>query len=157
IDKYGWVDIGSSFLPSDIIAAFLWAQLEHIDEIQAKRLEIWNQYNETLKPIANKAEIRLPFIPDYATNNAHMYYIVAEGKEQRAEGREQIIMKLKDNGIQAVIHYQSLHNSKFYSSQSMQRECPQSDYYSQNLLRLPMWVELPQDIYYKILSSLINE
>ena len=163
IDKYGWVDIGSSFLPSDMIAAFLWAQLEHIYEIQPRRLEIWNQYNETLKPIANKAEIRLPFIPDYATNNAHMYYIVAEGREQRtesrgqraesreqrAEGRERrdkIIQKLKDNGVQAVIHYQSLHNSKFYSSQSMGRECPQSDYYSLNLLRFPLFIGLDTTI-----------
>jgi len=163
IDKYGWVDIGSSFLPSDMIAAFLWAQLEHIYEIQTKRLEIWNQYNETLKPIANKAEIRLPHIPDYATNNAHMYYIVAEGREQRtesrgqraesreqrAEGRERrdkIIQKLKDNGIQAVIHYQSLHNSKYFSSKSMGRECPQSDYYSQNLLRLPLFIGIDTTI-----------
>jgi len=149
IDKYGWVDIGSSFLPSDMIAAFLWAQLEHIYEIQTRRLEIWNQYNETLKPIANKAEIRLPFIPDYATNNAHMYYIVAEGRGQRAEGkgqRDRIIKKLKDNGVQAVIHYQSLHNSKFYSSQSMGRECPQSDYYSLNLLRFPLFIGLDTTI-----------
>ena len=149
IDKYGWVDIGSSFLPSDMIAAFLWAQLEHIYEIQTRRLEIWNQYNETLKPIANKAEIRLPFIPDYATNNAHMYYIVAESRGQRVESRGQrdrIIKKLKDNGVQAVIHYQSLHNSKFYSSQSIGRECPQSDYYSLNLLRLPLFIGLDTTI-----------
>ena len=156
IDKYGWVDIGSSFLPSDMIAAFLWAQLEHIYEIQAKRLEIWNKYNETLKPIVDKVKIRLPFIPDYATNNAHMYYIVAESREQRAEGRDKIIMKLKENGIQAVIHYQSLHKSKFYYSQTMRRECPQSDYYSLNLLRLPLFVGIDTIITQKMFKILME-
>src|SRR5690606_31234642 len=76
IDRYGWVDLGSSFLPSEIVAAFLFAQLEHLDEIQAKRIELWNLYYKLLKPIAECGFIKLPHVPDYASNNAHIFYII---------------------------------------------------------------------------------
>ncbi len=84
IDKYGWVDIGSSFLPSDIIAAFLFAQLENLDGIQTRRVQIWNRYNESLKSLKS-LNIKLPFIPNYATNNAHMYYMVCRNLKERSE------------------------------------------------------------------------
>src|SRR5215218_630553 len=85
IDKYGWVDIGSSFLPSDIIAAFLWAQLENLDAIQQKRKEIWEQYYEGLKELEELGVLSLPHIPEYATNNALMFYGVCKNLEQRTE------------------------------------------------------------------------
>jgi len=150
IDKYGWVDIGSSFLPSDMIAAFLWAQLEHLAEIQAKRLAIWKRYNETLETIAYKANIRLPFIPEYATNNAHMYYIVANNEDYR----DKIIRSLKENNIQSVIHYQSLHKSKFYKDRAKDIQCPQSDYYSERLLRLPLHFEFNNRVFNQILEAI---
>src|SRR6185369_16185461 len=83
IDKYGWVDIGSSFLPSDIIAAFLFAQVEELENIQEKRKRIWDLYWNRLKELEAKEKIRLPFIPDYATNNAHMFYIVCRNLDER--------------------------------------------------------------------------
>ena len=153
IDKYGWVDIGSSFLPSDMIAAFLWAQLEHLDEIQAKRLAIWERYNETLETIAYKANIRLPFIPEYATNNAHMYYIIANNEYYR----DKIIRSLKENNIQSVIHYQSLHKSKFYKDRAKDIQCPQSDYYSECLLRLPLYVEINEEVFDIILEIISQD
>ena len=83
VDKYGWVDIGSSFLPSEVIAAFLWAQIEHLDNIQEKRKKIWCQYFDGLKETAVHGSFKLPQIPHYATNNAHMFYLVFESLEKR--------------------------------------------------------------------------
>ena len=104
VNKYGWVDIGSSFLPSEIIAAFLWAQLENLDNIQNRRKEIWSYYYEGLKTWANAEGIKLPLIPDYASNNAHMFYLVCRNIEQRTS----LIKNLKDRNILAVFHYLSL-------------------------------------------------
>lgn len=138
VDKYGWVDIGSSFLPSDIIAAFLYAQLEHIDEIQQKRLEHWNTYLKELSPLAESGVIKLPFIAEGASNNAHMFYIVC----QNLEDRTGLINHLKSAGINAVFHYLSLHKSPFYESKHDGRALPLTDFYSETLLRLPMYYEL---------------
>ncbi|MDD2229242.1 MAG: dTDP-4-amino-4,6-dideoxygalactose transaminase [Candidatus Cloacimonetes bacterium] len=142
IDKYGWVDIGSSFLPSDMIAAYLWAQLQALDEIQTKRKSIWNGYQELLEPIADIAGIRLPIIPDYATNNAHMYYMLA----QDGAHRDRLISSLKDDGIHAVFHYQSLHKSEYISSETKTCDCLRADQYTERLLRLPLYVSLSPDI-----------
>ena len=106
VDKYGWVDIGSSFLPSEIIAAFLWAQLENLEKIQEKRKEIWNNYNSKLRDWATSNNVKLPTIPDYATNNGHLFYLTCESIEQRTV----IIQKLRDANILAVFHYISLHS-----------------------------------------------
>ncbi|NBL65781.1 dTDP-4-amino-4,6-dideoxygalactose transaminase [Flavobacterium sp. NST-5] len=138
VDKYGWVDIGSSFLPSEIIAAFLWAQLENLEAIQTKRKSHWEKYYLQLKDWAKKNEIELPQIPDYATNNAHMFYLVCQNLEQRT----QIIEKLKANNIMAVFHYLSLHKSPFYLEKHDGRILRQSDLYSDRLLRLPMHFDL---------------
>lgn len=138
IDKYGWVDIGSSFLPSEVVAAFLWAQLENIDKIQRRRLEIWNTYYEGLKEWAAINEIALPYIPEYASNNAHMFYLVCKSLEQRTA----LIEYLKSNGILAVFHYLSLHKSPYYISKHDGRDLPQSDRYSDCLVRLPMYFEV---------------
>jgi len=138
INKYGWVDIGSSFLPSDLTAAFLWAQIERVDKIQTKRISIWETYYTKLHNWAESNYIKLPFIPDYATNNGHLFYMVCNSKSQR----QAIITKLKENGILAVFHYLSLHKSPYYSKKHDNRELLQSDTYSDCLVRLPMFFEL---------------
>lgn len=156
--KYGWIDIGSSFLPSDITAAFLYAQLENIDDIQKKRLTIWNKYYETLYPIKDKLNVRLPFIPDYATNNAHMFYIIAQGEKKRAveqehgtrclergiSYRDEIIYRLRESGILAAFHYHSLDKSHYHTN-SQSHELQKlflSHVYSSCLLRLPLYTEI---------------
>lgn len=137
INKYGWVDTGSSFLPSEIISAFLWAQLENIHPIQEKRLKIWNTYYENLKDNTN---ISLPVIPEYATNNAHMFYIVCKDVDYRTE----LIKKLKENNILAVFHYLSLHKSEFYAAKHTHGELTNSDHFEDCLLRLPFFYELTE-------------
>ncbi|MEQ1798597.1 MAG: dTDP-4-amino-4,6-dideoxygalactose transaminase [Lacibacter sp.] len=138
VDKYGWVDIGSSFLPSDIIAAFLYAQLENMGEIQQRRKLIWDQYHSLLFPQQAAAEIELPVVPAYATNNAHMFYVVCKSLAHRTE----MIDKLKKQDVFPVFHYLSLHNSDFYIPQRENRALPESDRYSNCLLRLPFYYEL---------------
>jgi dTDP-4-amino-4,6-dideoxygalactose transaminase len=138
IDKYGWVDIGSSFLPSDIIAAFLFAQIENLDEIQKRRKQIWERYDKGLKALASKKNIQLPFIPDYATNNAHMYYLVCNSVEERTG----LIDHLKSKDIYAVFHYLSLHNSPFYAAKHDGRSLPNCDRFADCLVRLPLFYEL---------------
>ena len=138
VNKYGWVDTGSSFLPSEVIAAFLWAQIENLDKIQSKRLSHWNQYYLQLKDWAKNNNIKLPNVPDYATNNAHMFYVVCDSIEQRS----QIIDFLKQHQIHAVFHYISLHSSPYYESKHDGRILINSDCFSDCLLRLPMFYEL---------------
>ena len=138
VDKYGWVDIGSSFLPSEIIAAFLWAQIENLDNIQNRRKEIWNNYNQKLKDWAGTNNIKLPTIPDYATNNAHMFFLTCESLEQRTA----IIKKLKEANVLAVFHYLSLHASPYYTSKHDGRNLPNSNKFSDCLIRLPLFYEL---------------
>ena len=139
VDKYGWVDVGSSFLPSEIIAAFLYAQLEQLDNIQEKRKKLWNIYLEELSQLED--QISLPYIPDYATNNAHMFYIRCKSLDERSA----LIQHLKKKGITAVFHYLSLHRSPFYTSKHDQRQLPVSDHLSDTLLRLPLFFELGED------------
>jgi len=138
VDKYGWADIGSSFLPSEIIAAFLWAQIEHLDNIQEKRKAIWNQYYAGLQQIAIEYNFKLPQMPNYATNNAHMFYLVFESLEKRSE----CITRLKNEDIHPVFHYLSLHKSPYYQDKYTGEDLFWSDYYSDTLLRLPFYYEL---------------
>ena len=143
VDKYGWVDIGSSFLPSELIAAFLWAQIENIETIQIKRIELWNEYYTKLKDWTLLKGIELPIIPKNATNNGHMFYLVCKDLEQRTS----LINHLKDNNILAVFHYLSLHKSPFYVSKHDDRILSETDRYSDCLVRLPMFFELdPSDV-----------
>ncbi|MES2394524.1 MAG: dTDP-4-amino-4,6-dideoxygalactose transaminase [Bacteroidota bacterium] len=152
IDKYGWVDIGSSFLPSDIIAAFLYAQLEQLSQIQMRRKEIWQTYYEELRPLQEKGLIKLPKIPDYAANNAHMFYVICKNSEERSN----LISYLKDNDIMAIFHYLSLHKSKFYKNKHDGRELPNSDYYTDCLVRLPMYFELTNTTVHFITNHIIK-
>ena len=141
VNKYGWVDIGSSFLPSEIIAAFLYAQCAKLDDIQARRIAIWNAYYEGLKPLAEKGFFTLPSIPAYATNNAHMFYLLFPDLERRTD----FIQKMKgDHRISCVFHYLSLHKSPYYLPQSDGRDLPNADAYSDRLVRLPMYYEVPE-------------
>ena len=150
VDKYGWVDIGSSFLPSEIIAAFLWAQIENIKDIQKQRIHLWETYNKGLKDWAQKNNIQMPCVPDFADNNAHMFYLVFENVEKRSLA----IRKLKENNILSVFHYLSLHESPFYIDKHDGRELPLSNHYSNSLLRLPMYYELSDNEINKIIELL---
>jgi dTDP-4-amino-4,6-dideoxygalactose transaminase len=136
IDKYGWVEPGSSFLPSDIIAAFLFAQLENLDMIQQKRMLLWQTYATALQSLSSI--IGLPEIPAYATNNAHMFYIVCRSLDERTG----LINLLKQHGILSVFHYISLHSSAYYSDKHDGRPLPNADHYTSCLLRLPMYYNL---------------
>jgi dTDP-4-amino-4,6-dideoxygalactose transaminase len=139
VDKYNWVDIGSSYLPSEITAAFLYAQLEEIKNIQNKRKAIWNQYNEGLSSLKNTG-VGLPNIPYYATNNAHMFYLVCRSKDERI----QLIEHLKKNNINAVFHYICLHDSPYYNEKHDGREMPSAKRYEECLVRLPLWVNISE-------------
>lgn len=138
VNKYGWVDMGSSFLPAEINAAFLWAQLENLDEIQAKRKSLWETYYKLLTPLADKQFFKLPDIPEYASNNAHMFYLVFPSLEKRTA----LIQHLKENDILAVFHYLSLHSSAYYKDKHDGRELPECDRYADTLVRLPMYFDL---------------
>lgn len=148
VNKYGWVDTGSSFLPSEIIAAFLWAQIENIDDIQSKRKLLWNTYFDALKSQIN---FKTPLLPSYATNNAHMFYIIAKDINHRS----QLINMLKENGFHSVFHYISLHSSDYYVSKHDKRVLENSDKFTDCLLRLPLYYELSTQEILK-LTSLIN-
>lgn len=178
VNKYGWVDTGSSFLPSELISAFLWAQIENMDMIQTRRKEIWVQYYNGLQRLEVKGYIKLPDIPAYATNNAHMFYIVCRSLGERSE----LIKHLKNNDILSVFHYLSLHKSVFYTSnpesrpESLQQletvsvsnfdgttddvtqvvglDLPNCDLYSDCLLRLPMFYELTDEEIAKIIYNI---
>lgn len=139
VDKYGWVDMGSSFLPSDIIAAFLYAQLENLDDIQARRKALWDTYDSSFRGTLDRSYgVMLPKVPDFATNNAHMYYLVCNSVEERTE----LIAQLKEAGILAVFHYLSLHTSKYYKDKADGRELLMTDHYADHLVRLPLFYEL---------------
>jgi len=152
VDKYGWVDIGSSFLPSEIISAFLWSQLENIQDIQVRRKSIWNKYYSTLIPIIGEYGIKMPFIPKHATNNAHMFYLLAKDKNQRDE----IIDFLKSLEIHVVFHYLSLHKSPYYADKYDGNDLPNTDFYSQSLIRLPLYYELDEESQERVINSIIT-
>ncbi|MGB7649878.1 MAG: dTDP-4-amino-4,6-dideoxygalactose transaminase [Gallionella sp.] len=150
VDKYGWVDIGSSFLPSDIIAAYLFAQLESLDVIQAKRKAVWQAYYDALLPIAKRSgRFTLANLPSYATNNAHMFYLVCDSIETRSE----LIASLKSKGVHAVFHYLSLHKSDFYSDKHDGRELKNSDRYTDCVVRLPLFFELSESDILRVISA----
>ncbi len=148
VNKYGWVDTGSSFLPSEIIAAFLWAQIENLKDIQSKRKLLWDAYYNGIKTL-NTNKIQLPTLPNYSTNNAHMFYVVLENIEQRTK----LILALKEKGFHAVFHYLSLHSSDFYKDKHDERILNNSDKFTDRLLRLPFYYELEE----KDIFNMINE
>jgi dTDP-4-amino-4,6-dideoxygalactose transaminase len=153
VDKYGWVDIGSSFLPSDITAAFLYAQLENLEVIQEKRMRLWKLYYKLLSPLADEGCFNLPFTPSFSTNNAHMFYIVCRSLEERSA----LIEHLKKAKILSVFHYLSLHKSSFYAGKHDGRDLPNSDRYTDTLLRLPLYADLTEmDILERIVPAIFD-
>lgn len=153
VNKYGWVDAGSSFLPSEIISAFLYAQVENLDMIQNKRKDIWNRYYELLSPLAEKGFFSLPVLPEYATNNAHMFYLVCCSLEKRSG----LIKYLKEHDVLSVFHYLSLHLSDYYTSHYTDiPNLPSCDRFADCLVRLPMYYEL-EDEQVDLICSLIKE
>jgi dTDP-4-amino-4,6-dideoxygalactose transaminase len=141
VDKYGWVDVGSSFLPSEITAAFLFAQLNELDNIQTKRKTIWDTYRQELKALEGAGKFILPNVPGYATNNGHMFYLVLPFAEERSS----LIDWLRKQEIHAVFHYLSLHKSEFYEGKHKGDELVNSDRYSDNLIRLPLFYDLSDE------------
>ena len=141
VNKYGWCDIGSSFLPSEFNAAFLWAQLEQIDDIQGRRLRIWQIYDDILRGQVEQDGIQLPYIPEYATNNGHMYYLVCPTLDDRTR----LMAYLKEQGIQTTFHYLPLHSSPYYKDQFHGTPLVNCDHYGDCLARLPLFYELSDE------------
>lgn len=137
VDKYTWADCGSSYLPGELISAFLWAQMEEADEITQHRLDIWNRYHEAFADLEAKGKLRRPVISADTAHNAHMYYLLMPDLEKRT----QLITELKSKDVQAVFHYVPLHSSPFGLSASRSHgrlDC--TDQLSDRLVRLPLWV-----------------
>jgi dTDP-4-amino-4,6-dideoxygalactose transaminase len=152
VDKYTWTDMGSSFLPGEVIAAFLWAQMEDANRITEKRLQIWKRYDEQLSQV--RPLIATPFIPKACTHNAHMYYLV----NQTPRARDDILSNLKNKGIHSVFHYVPLHSSPFGRKFSKaQIHLPVTDYIAANLFRLPMWIGLDHPLQTHVIRSLMQE
>ena len=151
VNKYGWVDMGSSFLPSEFNAAYLWAQLEQLADIQGKRKRIWNMYYNGLKDKLS-ADIKLPNLPEYATNNGHMFYLLCSSLEERT----MLMNYLKDNGVQTTFHYLPLHSSKYYVDRHDGRVLKNCDYYADCLVRLPLFYELEDKDIKRIIDLIIN-
>jgi dTDP-4-amino-4,6-dideoxygalactose transaminase len=140
VDKYQWIDLGSSFLPSEITAATLWSQLECLDAIQARRVAIWRAYHEVLEPASSRLGFHVPLVNEGESVNGHLYYVVCSSLDQRTR----LIAHLRKGGVYAVFHYQSLHGSPYFSAQHDGRRLPWSDHYSDALVRLPLFFELGQ-------------
>lgn len=153
VDKYTWVDFGDSYLPSELNAAYLWAQLEKADEINEYRLKTWNLYYETLKPLEEEGKVELPVIPEGCVHNAHMFYIKVKDLEERTA----LLSYLKENGVLAVFHYIPLHSApaglkygRFYGDdQYTTKE-------SERLLRLPMYYGLDKEDLMTIVNTVMD-
>ena len=149
IDKYTWVEAGSSYLPSDMNAAYLWAQLQKADEINENRLQSWNRYYEGLKDLKEAGKIELPYVPEYCEHNAHMFYIKAKDLEERSA----LISYLKENGVTAVFHYIPLHTApagKEYGR--FHGEDKYTTKESERIIRLPMYYELDEQDAKKVMD-----
>ena len=153
VDKYTWVDIGSSYLPGEIIAAFLWAQMEEAESITGKRLDIWYRYHEALDSLEKEGRLRRPIIPEGCLHNAHMYYFLLDSLESRTV----LIDRLKKQGVNTVFHYVPLHSSP--AGQKYGRvhgEMTYTNTLSERLLRLPLWVGLNKEKQQIVIDSIID-
>lgn len=138
VDKYNWVDVGSSFLPSELNSAYLLAQLESIETTQSRRKLIWQLYFDRLSHLQDKGIIKLPIVPAFSTNNWHIFYIICRSPEERAL----LIKHLRVAGVSAIFHYQSLHKSPFFMRMDPKIILPNSEFFSEQLLRLPLYNDL---------------
>jgi dTDP-4-amino-4,6-dideoxygalactose transaminase len=139
--KYEWVDIGSSYLPSDIISAFLFAQLENIENIHTIRKKIWSCYYNNLLPMSTAGFLKLPHIPEYSSNNAHIFYLVCKNKTDR----DNLIEYLKENGIWAVFHYLPLHLSSYFKYKHDNRQLLNAVMFSETIIRLPLFQSISEE------------
>ncbi len=151
VDKYTWVDIGSSFLPSDILAAFLWAQLQEAQSITKNRLEIWEAYHAALAPLEDEGLLQRPTVPEDCLHNAHMYYILARDGDERSR----LLARLNSEGIGAVFHYVPLHSSpagvKFGRASG---NLPITEEVSERIIRLPLWVGMGEKEVLEVVKSI---
>ncbi len=138
VAKYNWVDVGSSFLPSDMLAAFLYAQLQKLDEIQSRRKEIWNYYYNNLCKLEEQNLVKLPQLPQGTTQNGHIFYLVCKDINERSA----FIDHMKRQQVSAVFHYMALHNSPYYKEKYDGRQLPNAERYEECLVRLPLFYDL---------------
>jgi dTDP-4-amino-4,6-dideoxygalactose transaminase len=151
VDKYTWQEVGSSFLPGELIAAFLWAQLEEADRITQERLAIWQRYHDLLKPLESNGILRRPIIPDDCQHNAHMYYVLLPPEIDR----QKVLDQFKRNNIWSVFHYVPLHSSP--AGQHYGRtdgELDVTNRQSERLIRLPLWIGLAEEQQGKVIDVL---
>jgi dTDP-4-amino-4,6-dideoxygalactose transaminase len=150
VDKYTWVDLGSSYLASDIGAAFLWAQLEQAREIRARRIAIWDTYHEALEALEEEGLLRRPVVPDHCSHSAHVYYVLLAGDSDR----DRFIQRLAEDGVNATFHYVPLHSSPaglHYGRVSGSMEI--TDDVSERLVRLPLWVEMGESHVARVVAA----
>ena len=140
VDRYTWRDAGSSFLPSDMLAAFLWAQLEARKEVQALRMALWQGYYAALLPLAKEGHFSLSPIPEYASNNANMFYLICHDGMERSK----LLAYLRSEGVHAVFHYLSLHQSPYYADKHDGRELQHCERFADCLLRLPFYTGMKE-------------
>ena len=152
VDKYGWVDVGSSFLPSELIAAFLFAQLECLEIIQQKRKHVWDYYMEALLEVAGNFDVLLPHIPSYAQHNSHIFYLVCNSFDQR----NHLITNLYASNIQAPFHYPPLHLSNFYLQTHKPKILPNASKFFERLIRLPIHSDLSKNEQDYVIAELIK-
>jgi dTDP-4-amino-4,6-dideoxygalactose transaminase len=146
VDKYTWVDIGSSYLPGELIAAFLWAQMEEAESITARRLDIWKNYQKAFQALEESGRVRRPMVPDRCNQNAHMYYLLLRDLEERSN----FIAKMKESSICCVFHYVPLHNSMVVGEGShlFSPSLRTTQDLSDRIVRLPLWLGLLEESNY---------
>jgi dTDP-4-amino-4,6-dideoxygalactose transaminase len=152
VDKYTWIDTGSSYLPGEIIAAFLWAQMGEAETITQRRLAIWNGYHQAFEDLEVRALLRCPTIPDYCIHNAHMYYLLLNGLDERSA----FIDNLKVNGINSVFHYVPLHSSPYgmHVGRTV-GDMSNTNSISECLVRLPLWPGL-EEYQHNVIATIQN-
>ncbi len=141
IDKYEWIDAGSSFAPSELNAAFLFAQLEQLDAIQKRRRKLWQRYYNALRILQVQQQVQLPVVSAHASHSAHVFYLICATADERIA----LINHLKEHGVQAVFHYLSLHKSPFHLQHSEPTHLPNTQHYSHCLVRLPLYYDLTEE------------
>ena len=153
VDKYSWVDLGSSYALSDLNAAFLWAQLEAADELTRRRLEVWRQYHDAFAGLEDRGLVRRPIIPEHCRHNAHMYYLLCRSADERTR----LLGELNARGVNAVFHYVPLHSAPAGRRLSRAHgQLPVTERLSARLLRLPMWPGLSESQIDQVTSTVIE-
>jgi len=150
VDKYSWLDLGSSYLPSDLLAAFLYAQLEARDQIQNKRRRVWHYYHDHLRKLADRFEVQLPFVPDHCEQPYHMFYLILPSLEQR----QALITRLNAQDIGCVFHYLPLHLSEMAQKLKSCGDCPVAEEVSDRLVRLPFYGSLTEAEQSQVVAAL---